>query len=334
MSGVKKKILVLLIIAVAVGGIFYSRQNEQVSAEEKNEIKLSGNVDLREISLAFRQSDRISEIFVEEGDFVEKNQILAKIDSRDLNLQIQKIKSQIQTQEIFLQKLKNGNRPEEIAQYAAKIHAAEASLADSAQYLEKIQKVYMETDGGAITRNELTSAELNYQAKIAALDEVRQAYNLSVAGTRIEEIQEAEGNLKILQDELARQEFLLTQYDLISPSDGIIRSRLLEVGDMASPSTPIFKISLNEKKWVRVYVKETDLSKIFEGQAAEIFVDGLPNEILSGQVGFISSSAEFTPKTVQTDELRTSLLYEVRIFVEDKNNFLRMGMSATVVIKI
>ena len=334
MSGVKKKILVLLIIAVAVGGIFYFRQNEQVSAEEKNEIKLSGNVDLREISLAFRQSDRISEIFVEEGDEVEKNQILAKIDSRDLNLQIQKIKSQIQTQEIFLQKLKNGNRPEEIAQYAAKIHAAEASLADSAQYLEKIQKVYTETDGGAITRNELTSAELNYQAKIAALDEVRQAYNLSVAGTRIEEIQEAEGNLKILQDELARQEFLLTQYDLISPSDGIIRSRLLEVGDMASPSTPIFKISLNEKKWVRVYVKETDLSKIFEGQAAEIFVDGLPNEILSGQVGFISSSAEFTPKTVQTDELRTSLLYEVRIFVEDKNNFLRMGMPATVVIKI
>ena len=99
---------------------------------------------------------------------------------------------------------------------------------------------------------------------------------------------------------------------------------------MASSATPIFKISLNDKKWVRAYINETDLGKIFEGQTAKIFVDSLPNENLTGQIGYISSTAEFTPKTVQTDELRTSLVYEIRVYVNDEKNILRMGMPATV----
>ena len=89
----------------------------------------------------------------------------------------------------------------------------------------------------------------------------------------------------------------------------MIRSRLLEVWDMASPSSPIFKISLNERKWIRAYVNETDLGKVFEGQTAKILNDSYPNEEIFGQIGYISSTAEFTPKTVQTDELRTSLVY-------------------------
>ena len=140
--------LYLILILIIGGGYFYFQQNETVEAEQVNEIKLSGNVDFREVSLAFRQSDRISEIFVEEGDSVKKNQILAKLDNRELNLQIAKAKTSIQTQEATLLKLKNGNRPEEIAQYQAQVTAAEAALADSAQYLNRIQAVYDETNGG------------------------------------------------------------------------------------------------------------------------------------------------------------------------------------------
>ena len=132
---------------------------------------------------------------------------------------------------------------------------------------------------------------------------------------------------------MARQEYVLSNYQLVAPSDGVIRSRLLEVGDMASTTRPVFKLSLNDKKWARVYVKETDLPKIFEGQEAKIYLDGRTEPII-GQIGYISGTAEFTPKTVQTDELRTSLVYEVRVYADDPDNVLRLGMPTTVKIAL
>ena len=102
---------------------------------------------------------------------------------------------------------------------------------------------------------------------------------------------------------------------------------------MAGPSTPVYKLSLLGKKWVRAYLKETDLPRIYEGQAAEVLVDGYDGAI-EGQVGYIADTAEFTPKTVQTDELRTALVYEVRVYVDDADNVLRLGMPATVKIQL
>ena len=330
-----KKLFAIILLATIIGGaFFYSSHEEKVQAERANELKIFGNVDVREVTLAFRQSDRIAEIFAEEGDTVKAGQLLARLDNRELKLTIEKVRSQIQVQEAILLKLKNGSRPEDLTQAAAKIEAAQSILHDAEQHFNRIQKVYDDTDGSAISRDELTSARLNFQNKTAQLEEARQAYNLLAAGTRYEEIAEAEAQLQTLRDELARQEFLLTQYELISPTDGVIRSRLLEIGDMASPSSPLFKISLNERKWIRAYVNETDLGKIFEGQTAKIFIDSFPNEAIAGQVGYISSTAEFTPKTVQTDELRTSLVYEVRVYVEDPKNILRLGMPATVEIDL
>ena len=329
-----KKIAAVMLIILLAGGAYFYLEQEKSQAAQAGELRLSGNVDVREVTLAFRQSDRISEIFVEEGDAVTVGQILARLDNRELKLAINKIQSQIQTQEAVLLKLKNGTRPEDIAQYESKVRAAQADVDNAFQHYDKIRKVYDETQGSAITRDELETARLNYTGKAAVLEEARQAYSLAVAGTRYEDIAASEGELQTLKDELARQEFLLTQYDLTSPADGVIRSRLLEVGDMASPSAPIFKISLNSKKWIRAYVKETDLGKIFEGKGAQVFIDSFPNEPLSGQIGYISSTAEFTPKTVQTDELRTSLVYEIRVYVNDERNILRMGMPATVVINL
>lgn len=275
------------------GGIFYFQNSAKVEAEKATELKLFGNVDVREVNLDFRQSDRISEIFVEEGDAVTEEQILARLDNRQLLLQIAKAKSQIQTQEAALLKLKNGTRPEDIAQYAA-----ESSAASAEQHYLKLKNVYEETEGGAISRDELETALLTYAAQNSQVEEARQAYNLAVAVTRYEKIQESEGQLKYLQDELAYQEFLLTQYELIS---------------------------LNNKKWECTYIDETDFGKIFEGQTAQIFIDSFPSENLTRQTGYISSTSEFTPKTVQTEELRISPVYEIRIYVNDSKKYPANG---------
>lgn len=179
----KKKIfVVLLLIITSISIYFYSIESETVEAEKaETELKLSGNVDVREVSLAFRQSDRVSEILVEEGDSVKIGQLLAKLESQELKLQIANAKTQIKMQENAVLRLHNGNRPEDIAQYEAKVRAAQSELDDALQHFERIQNVYDETQGSAITREELTTAKLKYTNKLAKLEESQQAYNLAAA---------------------------------------------------------------------------------------------------------------------------------------------------------
>jgi len=131
---------------------------------------------------------------------------------------------------------------------------------------------------------------------------------------------------------LALLEHHIALGELTAPSDATVRSRLLEVGDMATPQRPVFALALTDPKWVRVYVGEPDLGRIHSGQTAHIITDSSPNQLISGNVGYISSVAEFTPKSVQTEELRTALVYEVRVLVNDPDDRLRLGQPATVYI--
>ena len=213
----------------------------------------------------------------------------------------------------------NGTRPEDLAQAAAKVNAAKAEKDFlTADYNRKMDS-YNTSGGKAISRQAIDDAKAKLDVASSKLTEAEQANNLAKAGPRAEDV---------------AAEYTLSQSELIAPQDGVIRSRLLEVGDMASPQRPVFRISLDTKKWVRVYVAEPDLGKIHEGEAADVYIDSYPDKPVNGTIGYISSTAEFTPKSVQTNELRTALLYEVRVYVDDKDNVLRMGMPATVKIKL
>jgi HlyD family secretion protein len=99
---------------------------------------------------------------------------------------------------------------------------------------------------------------------------------------------------------------------------------------MASPQKPAFTLAITDPKWVRAYVSEPELGLVKPDMAATITVDAFPGRSFPGSIGFISPVAEFTPRNVQTEELRTSLVYEVRVFVTDENDDLRLGMPATV----
>lgn len=324
----RKGILALLLVVAAIGGYLCFRHSELQEREASaHELTLSGNVDVREVSLAFRGSDRIAELLVEEGDAVKKGQVLARLDTQEALITIEKNKAEIAAQENAVQLLHQGTRAEEIRQAEEKLYSLKASSTNAQGIKERQEQLFA---AGAISRQALDNAVFEAQSRAAETAAAEEAYAEAVNGPRAEEIAQGEATLAAMRQELSRQEYLLSQMELVAPTDGVIRSRLLEVGDMASPSLPVFRISLNDKKWVRVYVKETDLAHVFEGQGAEVFIDSLPDKSIAGQVGYISSTAEFTPKTVQTDDLRTSLLYEVRIYVEDEGNVLRMGMPAAV----
>lgn len=324
-------IFLILSIIVAMSGYFFYHEWKDAQENQSRIIYLSGNVDVREVAASFRASDRISEILVKEGDTVKKGQSLARLDDSELKLIVNKAKAQVAAQQSYVDKLHNGTRQEEIQQAEANLQAAEAAAQNAAGVYSRYKALYDQTEG--ISAQQLENALHDMQAKKAAAQAASHALEESVNGARDEDVAAGEATLSANQNELDRQEYLLSQYELKSPVDGVIRSRLLEIGDMASPQAPVFKISLLDKKWVRAYVNETQLGKIYEGQSADIKIDS-QDELLKGQIGYISSTAEFTPKTVQTEELRTALVYEIRVYVDDEANVLRLGMPASVEIKL
>ena len=326
----KKKMAACVAAVVVVAGLGGYGYESYKTKKAAGSLTLYGNMDVREVALAFRQSDRIAEELVEEGDKVQKGQVLARLETDELKIKLGKLKAQIAAQQSVVDKLHNGTRSEDIAAAKAKADEA-ASQADLArQDLARVQHAFGTSGGRSVSKQDVDNARTKVEVTAAKAEAASQAYDKAVTGPREEDVRSGEQQLKALEEDKKHLEYLLSQAELKAPNDGVIRSRLLEVGDMASPQKPVFKMSLNTKKWARVYINEKDLGRIYEGMKAKIYTDSHPDKPVEGQIGYISSTAEFTPKTVQTTDLRTSLLYEVRVYVTDGDNVLRMGMPVTV----
>ncbi|HVI51226.1 MAG TPA: efflux RND transporter periplasmic adaptor subunit [Candidatus Sulfotelmatobacter sp.] len=286
-----------------------------------------GNVDLRQASVPFNGTERIAEVLVEEGHLVHQGQLLARLDTSRLQPQLEQSIAAVEAQKAVVERLHNGNRPEEIAQARANLVSAKADAENTnAQYLRRKALVSI----SAVSQQDVDVAKAADDVAIAKVAVAQKALELEVIGPRAEDIAQAEAQLHGNEAQLALLRQQLADAELRAPFDAVVRSRLMEPGEMASPSKPVFSLATLGTKWVRAYVPESNLGQLHEGEQAKINIDSLPDRSLEGWVGFISPVAEFTPKAVQTEDLRTSLVYEVRIFVTDTNNVLRLGMPATV----
>jgi HlyD family secretion protein len=292
-------------------------------------LALHGNVDIRQVSLAFDGSGRISELRAEEGDVVKAGTVLARLDTRTLALQADQAAAQIQVQEQALRRVRSGPRPQEVEQARSRLAGAQADQARLQQDLARLQGISGKTQGRGVSHQDIDRAESAVQTNSARVDEAREALRLLEAGSRPEDIGSAAAQVKASQAQLAVLRHQIELGELKAPVDAVVRSRLLEPGDIATPQRPVFTLALTQPKWVRVYVAEPDLGKVKPGQTARVLTDSQP-DALTGKVSFIASTAEFTPKSVETEQLRTSLVYEVRILVDDPSDRLRLGQPVTV----
>jgi HlyD family secretion protein len=265
-----------------------------------------------------------------EGDRVRAGELLAVLDKEPLQLRVAQAGAQLQAQQQVLRRLESGSRPEEVAQAQASVAAAKAQASSAVQQLDRLQAISRNTNQRGVSREQLDVARANQQVAQAQLDNARKALELVVVGPRQEDIEQARAQLAAAEAELALARYELREADLKAPLDAVVRSRLLEPGDIASPQQPAYTLALTSPKWVRAYINEVDLGRVRPGQTAQVVTDSYPKQPVAGQVGYISSVAEFTPKTVQTEELRTSLVYEIRIVVDDPDDRLRLGMPVTV----
>lgn len=293
-------------------------------------LQLQGNVDIRQVSLAFDGSGRVQEVRVEEGDKVKAGEVLATLDTQTLQLQADQAKAQIQTQQQSVARLRNGARPQEVIQARSQLAAAQADAARAAQDLQRLQGVAAATAGRGVSAVEMDRARSAAKVAAANAELQRQGLALVEQGPRKEDIAAAEAQLQAADAQLALLQHQISQGQLKAPVAAVVRSRLVEVGDMVSPQRAAFALALTQPKWVRVFASETELGRIRSGQRAQVFSDSHPDTPVAGKVGFISSVAEFTPKSVQTEELRTSLVYEVRVVVDDAQDQLRLGQPVSV----
>jgi membrane fusion protein PltH len=296
----------------------------------RSELALYGNVDLRQVELPFNGSERIAAVLVQEGDRVRQGQLLARLDTARLTPQLAKAEADVAVQQQAVDRLHHGNRPEEIAQAHSNVQAVAADAANARAQFQRLQVLSDSSAGKAVSGQDMDAAKAALDSADARLAVNQKALTLQLAGARKEDVAQAEAQLRADQAQLA---LLLQQFkdaDLLAPLDAVVRSRIVEPGEIASPQKSAFTLAITDPKWVRAYVGEPDLGSVREGLQATVSVDAFGERRFPGWVGFISPVAEFTPKSVETSELRSSLVYEIRVFVKDPGDELRLGMPATV----
>ncbi len=322
----------IVAIALVAGAVWAWRSHQP--ADDPNQLTLYGNVDIRQVSLAFNASERIAELRVREGDKVRAGDVLGVLDERTPRLRLAQAEAQIGVQEQALLRLKSGSRPEEIAQARANLAAAEAEADLATRQVTRLKATSDATAGKGVSRQDLDNAVAHRQVALAQAESARKAVQLVIAGPRKEDIAQAEKQLAYARAQQALVQRQIEDCELRAPIAAVVRARLLEPGDMASPQRPVFTLAITQPKWVRAYVAEAQLGRIRPGMAASVSTDSQPDRRIPAKLGYISSVAEFTPKTVQTPELRTSLVYEVRFMVDDPQDELRLGMPATVHLRL
>lgn len=313
---------VVLILAGIAAAAFYVH----ASREEASTLTLYGNVDIREVELAFRVPGRLASMDVEEGETVTAGQRLAQIDPQPYEDALAAAEAGVLQARANVDKLESGARPQEVQQARAAVREADAAAKDAERNFER-QKGLVES--GAASQRILDAAAAQHDATAARLASAREALALAEEGFRAEDIVAARANLAAA---IARRDQAKTQLDdttLTAPSGGTLLARVREPGSMLTQGTPVYSLSLDHPVYVRAYVSEPDLGAAAPGTTVRVTTD-TSDKAYQGRIGFVSPRAEFTPKSVETADLRTDLVYRLRIVVTDADNRLRQGMPVTV----
>ena len=319
-------ILLAALIAIGIGWWRY-RQNHGAITE----LKLYGNIDIREVDLAINASERLAKVLFWEGDKVERGQLMAELELERFQAEVERLRAEVAAQQALVQKQKNGSRPQEIRQARDLLEEAKAEETIAWLTYKRLKKLLPRK---LVSKEDVDNAKAAAQAATARRKNAEEALSLAIEGPRKEDIAAAKARLVALRAQLALAQHDLEDAHLYAPADGVIRDRILEPGDMATPQRPVYTLALTDPLWARVYVSEPDLGKIRPGMVAEIKTDSFPDKHYRGWIGYISPTAEFTPKTVQTEELRTHLVYQVRVYACNPQGELRLGMPVTVTVPL
>lgn len=373
-----KKILVAAILVAALAGTLVYQLGLAKSVHPSGQIRVSGNIEVIDAQLGFKISGRVEQRPVDEGDLAKKGQLIARLETADLECDVNLRTAEVQAAKAALLALENGSRLEEIASAEAAMKKASAmleqlmngsrpqeiavaratvasALADKsraesdlvrATRLREQQGVLSQEDFDRfLSVDKVAVAKLNEANERLALvvegprhEEIQQAqaafgqakaqFELVKAGPRKEDIEQSRARVRQAEASLELAKTRLSYAVLTAPMDGIVLSKNIEPGEYVSPGTPVVTVGDIEHPWLRAYINETDIDKVKVNQKAWVTTSTRSGKAYPGRVSFISQEAEFTPKTVQTEQERVKLVYRVKIEIENPKMELKPGMPA------
>lgn len=320
-------ILVALLLCGIAGWWFDLPARLGFGTPKNGPVTLYGNVDIRQVELGFRVGGRISEMNFDEGDSVKPGDLLARLDAKPYEDTLAAAKAQAASLSAQLDKLVAGPRAAEIAQARAQRDEQTADFENATLAYDRAMRL---RPGDTIAQSTLDSAKAARDSASARVASAQQALDLLVEGSRPEDIAAARANLQGAEANIATAQTALDDTELKVPAAGVILSRLREPGVIIATSDIVYVLSLDRPVWVRAYVSEPLLGKVHPGLDVTVTTDSAPDHPYRGKIGFISPVAEFTPKSVETPELRTDLVYRLRVVVAEPDQGLRQGMPVTV----
>ena len=316
-------ILILLAAAIAAGVYLYPRLTRKT--EPQNQLTLSGNIEAHESLVSFKVQGRIVDLPVEEGQRVEPGALLARLDDADYRQKVRIGEATVNVRESNLALTLAGTREQEVNASEQTMLNAQADLEEKKLDYDRSQRLFskdeLSTQDRDLANTALKRAEATFRA-------AQQRYNEAVEGSRKEDIAIARANLSAAHADLGLSRVNLDYTTLRAPSAGVITVREAELGEVVIPGTPVVTLADLNHIWLRAYIAETDLGRIRWGQEATITTDTYPGKQYRGRISFISSSAEFTPKSVQTYKERVTLVYRIKIDIDNPNYELKPGMPA------
>ncbi|MFT4823285.1 MAG: HlyD family secretion protein [Halioglobus sp.] len=322
-----KQRLIFILILASLGGAYYAWSHWN-QPDDNSALTLYGNVDIREVQLGFRVAGRLQEMHVEEGDAVAAGTLLAGLDSKPFTEALAVAEARVREAEARLLLVKTGSRPQEIQQAREAVKEAQAADSNAKTNLKRQQELVASKIG---TQRFLDNASAQFEQTSARLAASKEALGLAMEGSRREDIAATEAGLAAAKAQREQFNTQLSDTQLYSPSAGIVMTRSREPGAMLGVGAPVYTLSLAESVYIRAYVDEPSLGLAVPGASVRIITDTQGKEY-AGQIGFVSPRAEFTPKSVETQALRSDLVYRLRIVVTNADEFLRQGMPVTVVL--
>jgi len=299
------------------------------SNSNKSDVNATGTIEATESSVAAQVPGRIIKMNFEEGSLVKKGDTLAEIDHRTLQQQVNQAHATLTMARLQYDLLVKGARSEDLRVAEEGVKQAKANFDLAQLSLTRTQKLF---NDHSVSQSQMDAAQTQFDVASAQLRSAQQTLEKMQHYARPEEIRSAAAQVEQAQAAFDYAAISLDHSYVISPIDGTVLEKLAEVGNYANIGTPIYTVADVRMMKMTVYVSEVDLARIRFGDSAKVVLDGMPDHPFDGKVIYISPTAEFTPKNVETKEDRIKLVFAVKIGILNKGNYLKAGLPADAII--